>query len=117
DWTPGEELIASNLRDLVRTVTEEQLEVSHRRLFVKTWIRLLDDLRLGGERALAPDDVQSLVHDEQMHLLEEDENEAALTFFGTSLQPSGSKRKGRAKQGDKADDDQTGAGGGRGRGC
>ena len=57
-------------------------------------------------RGFDPAVLLNLVQDEQMHLLVEDENEAALTFFGTSLQPSGSKRKGKGGA-------ETRAGGGR----
>jgi hypothetical protein len=92
-WEPGEDgesALLRNLKRLVETVTEEQLEVSHRRLFVKLWIRMLDELRLGGERNLAGDEVKALVRDEQIHLLEEDVTELP-TFFGqpvTSAEPA-----------------------------
>jgi len=76
-------------------VTEEQLEVSHRRLFVKTWIRLLDDLRIGGERTLSADEIHALVRDEQMHLLVEDDAEQALMFLGRPLNPPPSRGKGK----------------------
>lgn len=81
DWAPDQRLLSRNLDALVRTVTEEQLEVSHRRLFVKIWIRLLDELRLGRERVLAADEIKAVVRDEQVHLLEEDLS-AVPTFFG-----------------------------------
>jgi hypothetical protein len=81
DWQPDRGPIQRNLNCLARTVTDEQLEVSHRRLFVKIWIRLLDELRLGGLRDLATDEIRALVRDEQAHLLEEDLSERA-TFFG-----------------------------------
>jgi hypothetical protein len=86
DWTPDEPLLKRNLDELARTVTEEQLEVSHRRLFVKLWIRLLDEMRLGGERSLDADDVHGLVHDEQVRLVEEVEAET-ITFLGQSFKP------------------------------
>ncbi|HKE20643.1 MAG TPA: BREX system ATP-binding domain-containing protein [Kofleriaceae bacterium] len=102
-WVPdekGEVALLRNLRQLVETVTEEQLEVSHRRLFVKIWIRLLDELRLGGERDLGGDEVKALVRDEQVHLLQEDVSELP-TFFGqpvpdaapVSDKPRGKKRR------------------------
>ncbi|HEU5060129.1 MAG TPA: BREX system ATP-binding domain-containing protein [Kofleriaceae bacterium] len=81
DWQPDKAVITRNLNLLARTVTDEQLEVSHRRLFVKIWIRLLDELRLGGERDLAGDEIRALVRDEQAHLLEDDLSGQA-TFFG-----------------------------------
>ncbi len=82
DLNPAREAqIGRNLKQLVETVTEEQLEVSHRRLFVKIWIRLLDELRMGGERSLGGDEIKALVRDEQVHLLEEDVSELP-TFFG-----------------------------------
>ncbi len=85
-WPADENLISENLRQLVTVVTEEQLEVSHRRLFVKIWIRLLDSLRLGGERLLDADELAALVRDEQTHLLEEaEQSRAAMTFFGEPL--------------------------------
>ncbi|HJZ85567.1 MAG TPA: BREX system ATP-binding domain-containing protein [Polyangia bacterium] len=96
DFAPPKRVVTGNLQKLVSTVTEEQLEVSHRRLFVKTWIRLLDDLRIGGLRVLAPDEIEGLVRDEQMHLLVEDEAERSnerLTFFGNPLKPSRTRGK------------------------
>ena len=81
DWQPDKAVIQRNLSQLARTVTDEQLEVSHRRLFVKIWIRLLDELRLGGVRDLAGDEIRALVRDEQAHLLEDDLTGQA-TFFG-----------------------------------
>jgi hypothetical protein len=102
-WVPdekGEVALLRNLKQLVETVTEEQLEVSHRRLFVKIWIRLLDELRLGGERDLGGDEVKALVRDEQVHLLQEDVSELP-TFFGQPVpdaapisdKPRGKKRR------------------------
>lgn len=81
DWSPAEPVVMRNLEKLVGAVTYEQLEVSHRRLFVKLWIRLMDELRLGGERDLADDEIRALVRDEQAVLLEEDLS-ARPTFFG-----------------------------------
>jgi hypothetical protein len=96
DWSPDEAQLEKNLENLARTVTEEQLEVSHRRLFVKLWIRLLDELRLGGERSLDDADVHGLVHEEQVSLVEEAEAEAAapgtITFLGQSFKPAERKK-------------------------
>jgi hypothetical protein len=86
-WDPSDKVLVRNLEQLVETVTEEQLEVSHRRLFVKIWIRLLDELRLGGERNLGADEVKALVRDEQVHLLEEDLSHVP-TFFGQPVTSS-----------------------------
>jgi len=81
DWKPDAGAVQRNLAQLARTVTDEQLEVSHRRLFVKIWIRLLDELRLGGVRELGGDEIRALVRDEQVHLLEDDLT-GQPTFFG-----------------------------------
>jgi P-loop Domain of unknown function (DUF2791) len=85
DWAPDEQRLRQNLDALARTVTEEQLEVSHRRLFVKLWVRLLDEQRLGGERLLDDDDVHALVRDEQVRLVEEEEAVDTITFLGQSF--------------------------------
>ena len=85
DWHPTPEVIGENLKELVATVTEEQLEVSHRRLFVKTWIRLLDDLRIGAEREMTAGEIRGLVRDQQSNLLIEEQGDAAVTFFGSPL--------------------------------
>jgi hypothetical protein len=73
DWKCDEKLALANLDRLAATVTEEQLEVGHRRFFVKLWVRLLDQLRLGGERAISDDEIRALVQDEQALLLDEDD--------------------------------------------
>jgi len=73
DWKPDETMLLANLEQLAATVTEEQLEVGHRRFFVKLWVRLLDQLRLGTPRMLSADEVRALVRDEQALLLEEPE--------------------------------------------
>ena len=85
DWAPDEAIVAANLERLAATVAEEQLEVGHRRFFVKLWIRLLDQLRLGRERELSDDEVAALVRGEQALLLEEVEEEPAGTFLGLPL--------------------------------
>jgi hypothetical protein len=85
DWHPTPDVIGNNLKELVATVTEEQLEVSHRRLFVKTWIRLLDDMRIGVEREMTVGEIHGLVRDEQSHLLVEEQQTGAVTFFGSPL--------------------------------
>jgi hypothetical protein len=95
EWRWHEPIVRANLERLVDTVAEEQLEVSHRRLFVKLWIRHLDELRLGGERRLDEDEVQALVRDEQAHLLAEEPSNPAMTFFG---QPVPSKKDRSARK-------------------
>src|SRR5690606_16752681 len=55
DWNPGP-IVSENLERLAVTVVREQLEVSHRRLFVKLWVRLLDELRVGTERGMTTDE-------------------------------------------------------------
>ncbi len=99
-WEPDEPAILRNLAKLVETVTEEQLEVSHRRLFVKIWIRLLDELRLGGERSLGGDEIKALVRDEQVHLLEEDTSHLP-TFFGQPVTSADSTNAGDKPRGKK----------------
>jgi hypothetical protein len=93
EWSPEPGPIQRNLNLLARTVTDEQLEVSHRRLFVKIWIRLLDELRLGGVRDLHIDEIRAQVRDEQNHLLEDDVSGNA-TFFGQPVAsaPAGGPR-------------------------
>lgn len=84
DWSPDAEVIAQNLAHLVATITAEQLEVSHRRLFVKLWIRLLDELRIGGERVATREEVEAVVRGAPIDLLEEDAA-PVLTFFGAPV--------------------------------
>jgi bacteriophage exclusion system BrxC/D-like protein len=106
-WAPDEAVVHENLERLARTVTEEQLEVSHRRLFVKLWIRLLDELRLGGERRLGDDEIRALVSDEQVDLLGEPEPSGpVLTFFGapvgqTAVDPARGPAAGKGTKGSK----------------
>ena len=47
------------------------MEVGHRRFFVKLWIRLLDQQRIGKQRTLTTDEVHALVRDEQALQVEE----------------------------------------------
>jgi hypothetical protein len=83
DWSCSARCRDANLTNLIETITSEQLEVSHRRLFVKLWIRLLDELRIGGERVASREEVEAVVRGEQAQLLEDDEvGPAVLTFFG-----------------------------------
>jgi hypothetical protein len=82
DWSPGERMVQANLERLAAIVTEEQLEVGHRRFFVRLWVRLLDQLRLGKQRVLTEDDMRTLVHDEQALVTEEVDAALVDTFFG-----------------------------------
>lgn len=85
DWTPVDETVALNLKRLAAIVTQEQLEVGHRRFFVKLWIRLLDQMRLGSVGALDDDDLRNLVRDEQALIVEEVHESMVDTFFGIPL--------------------------------
>jgi hypothetical protein len=87
DWAPEAAIILANLERLAATVTDEQLEAGHRRLFVKLWIRLLDQQRLGQQRQLGDDEIEALVRGEQALLLEEEEEaDGSLdTFLGLPI--------------------------------
>ena len=82
DWTPTTRLVQQNLERLRTLVADEQLEVGHRRFFVKLWIRLLDQLRLGKAKILTEDEMRSLVRDEQAIQIEEFDDKEFDTFFG-----------------------------------
>jgi hypothetical protein len=90
DWSPGP-VVSENLERLAVTVVREQLEISHRRLFVKLWVRLLDELRVGAERGMTTDELQALVRGEQIGLLEDDPA-GELRFFGAPV-PGFERRK------------------------
>ena len=88
DWSPDDKIVQGNLERLAATVTEEQLEVGHRRQFVKLSIRLLDQLRLSTVRALDDDEIHALVRDEQALLLEqvdEEDDGPVETFLGLPI--------------------------------
>jgi hypothetical protein len=82
DWAPADKVVQANLERLAAIVTEEQLEVGHRRFFVRLWVRLLDQLRLGKPKVLTDDDLRSLVRDEQALVTEEVDAALVNTFFG-----------------------------------
>lgn len=82
DWSPSERMVQANLERLAAIVTEEQLEVGHRRFFVRLWVRMLDQLRLGKPKVFTEDDVRALVHDEQALVTEEVDAALVDTFFG-----------------------------------
>lgn len=82
DWSPDDDIVQRNLQTLAVTVADEQLEVGHRRLFVKLWIRLLDQQRLGTQKKLTVDGVQELIQDEQALVVEELDGDKIETFFG-----------------------------------
>jgi len=85
DWSPSDKVVDANLERLAAIVTEEQLEVGHRRFFVRLWVRLLDQLRLGKAKVLSDDDMRALVHDEQALVTEEVDDALVDTFFGIPL--------------------------------
>ena len=85
DWAADETIAHTNLERLAALVVDEQLEAGHRRLFVKLWIRLLDQQRLGGERELEAGDLEGLVRGEEALLLEEIAEEPDGTFLGLPL--------------------------------
>lgn len=85
DWSADERIALTNLERLAALVVDEQLEVGHRRFFVKLWIRLLDQQRLGGERELEAGDLEGLVHGEEALVLEEIAEEPEETFLGLPL--------------------------------
>ncbi len=85
DWALDESIAHMNLERLAALVAEEQLEAGHRRFFVKLWIRLLDQQRLGEERELLDDELEALVRGEEALLLEEIAEEPDGTFLGLPL--------------------------------
>lgn len=85
EWSPDDKIVQRNLERLAATVAEEQLEVGHRRFFVKLYIRLLDQQRLGGEKALNDDDIHALVNDEQALQVEEAAPDEYGEFLGIPL--------------------------------
>jgi len=85
DWAPSDKLVEGNLERLAAVVTEEQLEVGHRRFFVRLWVRLLDKLRLGKAKLLTVEDIRALVRDEQALVTEEVDEAMVDTFFGIPL--------------------------------
>jgi hypothetical protein len=85
DWSPSDKLLEGNLERLAAVVTEEQLEVGHRRFFVRLWVRLLDQLRLGKAKLLTVEDIRALVRDEQALVTEEIDDAMVDTFFGIPL--------------------------------
>lgn len=85
EWSPDDKIVQRNLERLAATVAEEQLEVGHRRFFVKLYIRLLDQQRLGGEKALDDDDIHALVNDEQALQVEEAAPDEYGEFLGIPL--------------------------------
>lgn len=85
EWSPDDKIVQRNLDRLAATVAEEQLEVGHRRFFVKLYIRLLDQQRLGGEKALNDDDIHALVNDEQALQVEEAAPDEYGEFLGIPL--------------------------------
>jgi hypothetical protein len=93
DWSPSDRMVQANLERLAAIVTEEQLEVGHRRFFVRLWVRLLDQLRLGKSRVLTEDDMRALVRDEQALVTEEVDDALVDTFFGMPFLKQPLKKK------------------------
>ena len=85
DWSPDEKIAQTNLERLAALVSDEVLEAGHRRFFVKLWIRLLDQQRIGGERELEAGDLEGLVRGEEAFVLVEIGDEPAGTFLGLPL--------------------------------
>jgi hypothetical protein len=85
EWSVDESIAQMNLDRLAAFVTEEQLEAGHRRFFVKLWIRLLDQQRIGGQRELLDDELDALVRGEEALMLEEIAEEPEGTFLGLPL--------------------------------
>jgi hypothetical protein len=82
EWTPDDEIVDRNLDTLAVTLAEEQLEVGHRRMFVKLWIRVLDQQRLGQQQRMTVDDVRALIQDEQAVVPESVDEAKVETFLG-----------------------------------
>jgi hypothetical protein len=93
DWSPADDLIQDNLKRLATVVAAEQLEVGHRRFFVRLWVRLLDQLRLGTARVLTEDELRGLVRDEQALVAEEVDDGMVNTFFGIPFLAKPSMRR------------------------
>jgi hypothetical protein len=55
-WLPARGDLEQNLRALVAETLTYQLEVGHRRIFVKTWLRLLDEGRRAGAQRITRED-------------------------------------------------------------
>jgi bacteriophage exclusion system BrxC/D-like protein len=85
EWNVDESIAEMNLDRLATFVTDEQLEAGHRRFFVKLWIRLLDQQRIGGQRELLDDELDALVRGEEALMLEEIADEPEGTFLGLPL--------------------------------
>jgi hypothetical protein len=75
EWSLDETIVQVNLERLADSVAEEQLEVGHRRFFVKLWIRLLDQQRLDEQRPLSDDEIEAMVRGEEALVIEEIEEQ------------------------------------------
>lgn len=74
-WAGEAELIAHNLKSLVDQTLAHQLEVGHRRVFVKTWLRLLDEGRRVGMRKLSEPEAWDSVRAAEATFEDEDDEE------------------------------------------
>lgn len=73
-WGGDPELVAHNLKSLVDQTLAHQLEVGHRRVFVKSWLRLLDEGRRTGMKKLtAPEAWESVRQSERTFAADDDE--------------------------------------------
>ena len=74
-WGGEPELIAHNLGALVEQTLAHQLEVGHRRVFVKSWLRLLDEGRRTGMQRLTAPQVWSTVRETEQTFVDEEDEE------------------------------------------
>ncbi|MBI4863809.1 MAG: hypothetical protein HY815_26660 [Candidatus Riflebacteria bacterium] len=74
-WAGNRGALESNLKTLVDETLAHQLEVGHRRIFVKAWIRLLDEDRRTGGRVLDAREVLTVMQRAEEALSPDDEDE------------------------------------------
>ncbi|MCR5660859.1 MAG: DUF2791 family P-loop domain-containing protein [bacterium] len=60
-WEPSEMIQVSNLNRLAEAASQYVFEVTHRRLFVKTWISFLYSQHLNGESMLSENDAAAMI--------------------------------------------------------
>jgi len=74
-WAGDPALMDRNLQTLVHQTLSHQLEVGHRRVFVKSWLRLLDEGRRGGVRLIDDKDAWDTVRSAEESFTVEEEFE------------------------------------------
>ena len=74
-WGGEPELVAHNLQALVEQTLAHQLEVGHRRVFVKSWLRLLDEGRRTGMRKLTAPEAWDSVRGAERSFVEDPDEE------------------------------------------